>query len=227
MWWLRNESIQTKFLITNNEIKTFAFHFYRSIRRNTGSNRIEENCSRCIKSHTGKCFVLTPNHKYVVDWLCKSFPIKSKIICVIIMDQWDFIRLDFGRKFGFGCSGLSPFSFLFSLVRRETRADTKTWFVTKAGDRFTHPLGFNQVTIALLLYFLFPQFCTLFRHRLVQRNPIFLFFFSFSFLQSLIDWFFFFLFFFLSFFSFSFLLTNISNPRWEKLCLEDPLVLSS
>ena len=84
MW---NESIQIEFLITNNEIKTFAFCFLRSIRRYTRSNRIEENRTRCIKLHTCKCFILIPNHRYVINWFCKSFPIKSRIICIIIMDQ--------------------------------------------------------------------------------------------------------------------------------------------
>ena len=122
------------------------------------------------------------------------------------------MRLNFGRKFGFGCSGLSPSCFLFSLVRRRARADTQIWFVTNVSDHFTHP----QVLTKLLLTFsyIFPLSTSM---HIVQtlfgskNPPSFFIFFCFS--SILIDSFFFFLSFFSFFFSFYFLLTNISNPR--------------
>ena len=64
------------------------------------------------QSHIGKCFILIPNHRYVMTWFCKSFPIKSKITCVI-MDQWDFFL---GMVFFLvGNLALSVFPFSLSL----------------------------------------------------------------------------------------------------------------
>ena len=70
------------------------------------------------------------------------------------MQSWinrTFRKLDFGGKFGFGCSGFSPFCFLFSLVRRGTRADTEIWFVIKQ----VIALWIPQVLTKLLLLFFF------------------------------------------------------------------------
>ena len=53
---------------------------------NTGSNKNRRKSLKVHKPHTGKCFILILNHRYVMNWSCKPFPIKSKITCVI-MDQ--------------------------------------------------------------------------------------------------------------------------------------------
>ena len=66
--------------------------------------------------------------------------------------------------------------------------NTKIWFVTKAGDHFTHPPGFNQVTIALLLYFSLSTILHIVQTLSGPKNPpFFSFLFSLAFLQSLID----------------------------------------
>jgi len=52
----------------------------------TGFNKNRRKSLNVIQLHTGKCFILIPNHRYVMTWFCESFPIKSKITCVI-MDQ--------------------------------------------------------------------------------------------------------------------------------------------
>jgi len=154
--------------------------------------KIEEKFSRCIKSHIGKCFILIPNHRHVMIWLCKSFPIKSKII------WWELWLL--------GVLAFSFSVFFFSLVRCGARADTKIWLVTKKVITSCIP----RVLTKLLL--LFPFFFLLTILHIVQTLSgtkkslyllyyfylfiYFLFFFS-SFLQSLIGW--------LSSFPFSFL----------------------
>ena len=98
------------------------------------------------------------------------------------MDQQDFIGLDFGRKFDLGCSGLSLFCFLFSLVWRGTRNDPKIRFVTKAGDCFTPPSYY-------WFSFIFFSFgnsahCS---HIVWSEDPFFSIFLCFS---SIFDWFF-------------------------------------
>ena len=42
------------------------FSSKRPFRGNTGSNKKEEKSLKVYKSHTGKCFILIPNHRYVM-----------------------------------------------------------------------------------------------------------------------------------------------------------------
>ena len=106
--------------------------------------------------------------------------------------------------FGFGCSGLSLFcSSLFGVGQESGPQDLVS---NLNGQSFPIPSCLNQVTIALLFFFSFQQFCTLFRHCLVQRT-CFSFLFSFSLLYLwLINYF---SFFFLSFASFPFCFCSV------------------
>ena len=146
----------------------------------------------------GKCFILILNHKYVMTWLCKSFPIKSKITCTI-MDQYDFFGNDvFGGKFGFGRFGLFLSCFFFSFSMAWKRCGHKDLVGNQEGE-----LHVSQIMVSFLFFFFLWQLCTLSRHCLVKWPfCIFLFFFLpifdrefflfLAFLQSLIEDFIFF-----------------------------------
>ena len=78
-WW--------NFLITINEILDVSISFLNDhLEETLGPTKNRRKSLKMYQSHTGKCFILILNHGYVMTWFCKSFPIKSKITCVI-MDQ--------------------------------------------------------------------------------------------------------------------------------------------
>ena len=78
-WW--------NFLITVNEILDVSISFLNDhLEEALGSTKNRRKSLKVYQSHTCKCFILIPDHRYVMTWFCKSFPIKSKITCVI-MDQ--------------------------------------------------------------------------------------------------------------------------------------------
>ena len=140
-------------------------------------------------------------------WLCKSFPIKSKVIYAI-MDQTGLL----GSWILVGNLALVilsfPFCFLFSLVRRRTKVGTKIWFVTKKGIVSCIP---QVLTKSLLLFSFFLTILYIVQTLLGSKNLFFsfLFFcfspifdwlisFLFSCFSSIFDWLIFFLFLFFS-----------------------------
>ena len=165
-----------------------------------------------------------------MNWLCKSFPIKSKIICIIIMDQigllgsWIFVG-----NLALVVLAFPSFCFPFSFNWCRTRERTQRFgFVTKEGDHFTPPQVLTKLLLLFSFIFPFQKLCTLFKHCLVQGACSSFFF---ALLLSLIDWFLFFsflffllflylcflslvfLFLFFSFLFFFSLLTDTSNSR--------------
>ena len=109
--------------------------------------------------------------------------------------------------------------------------DTKIWLVTKAGDHFTHPPGFNQVIIALFFSYII-SFPTILHIVQILSSPKNLFFFSyFPLLFFYLDW----LILSLSFFfplvlifcvTYSFMyFCFIYAMSWNKLCIY--LIISS
>ena len=107
-------------------------------------------------------------------WLCKSFPIKSKVIYAI-MDQTGLL----GSWILVGNLALVilafPFCFLFSLVQRRTKADTKIWFVTKKGIASRIP---QVLTKSLLLFSFFLTILHIIQTLSGSKNLSFSFLFS-------------------------------------------------
>jgi len=139
-----------------------------------------------------------------MNWLCKSFPIKSKIICIIIMDQigllgsWIFVG-----NLALVVLAFPSFCFPFSFNWCRTRERTQRFgFVTKEGDHFTPPQVLTKLLLLFSFIFPFQKLCTLFKHCLVQGACSSFFF---ALLLSLIDWFLFFSFFIFLTFSLSLL----------------------
>ena len=150
------------------------------------------------KSHTGKCFILIPNLRYVMTWLCKSFPIKSKITCAI-MDltgpfwEWCFWWEIWLWKFW-------PLPFLFSSYSAaRKRHGHKDSIGNQEGDCFRRLkswllfFSFLLVTIPYIIQTLFGPMTFLYVFLLLSSDlwsEIFLF--LFASLQSLIGNFLFF-----------------------------------
>jgi len=101
------------------------------------------------------------------------------------MDQQDFLgSWILVGNLAFGCSSLS-FCFLFSLVRRGTKADTRIWFMTKKGIASRIP---QVLTKSLFLFSFFLTILHIIQTLSGSKNLSFSFlFFSLAFPQSLID----------------------------------------
>ena len=152
MCLLEKESMLIEFS-HNNKWDLGYYHFISkwSFRGNTGSNWNRRKSLKVYKSHTGKCFIVIPNHGYVMTWLYKSFPIKSKITHTN-MDQHDFFGSGvFGGKFGSECFGLSLFC--FCLVQGEKVASAQDFgWQSKGEDHFKSWFPFFPYLVVIIPY---------------------------------------------------------------------------
>ena len=124
------------------------------------------------QSHTGKCFIVIPNHRYVITWFLQiiSYQIKDYTRdqgSIGLLREWCF-----GEEFGSKCLGL--FLLCFCLVRggKVTSAQDFGWW-SKGEDHFKSWFPF--------LVYLW-QFCTV----QIMSSPKTFLYISFVFFRSLI-----------------------------------------